>query len=326
MVIKEKLVAHIETMRPYTIIWCGLVSFVGACIGFGDLPPMIPGTLSFFIPVMGWIAGLYLSDFLDAKLDAIEKPHRPIPSGRIHPYEAVVIGAVFAILGLILSFFLTINNIILVFIVALLVLTYARYTKSRGILGNITRGLVTLVAFYYGYFAAGQTPSDISFDIILLSAVFLIHDTSSNLVGAIRDIEGDKQGGYSTIPVKIGIPASFTLALLLSIIYYSFVIYIATQSNLIIYSTRFIIVFLLAIIILAIMYLSMFTSLPQISREKALRAHEYYIAERITLASAFIIGIVSILQISISIYLMAIITTLIAQYLIRSQYEFKMKP
>ncbi len=326
MGIKEKLVAHIETMRPYTIIWCGLVSFVGACFGFGDLPPLIPGTLAFFIPVMGWIAGLYLSDYLDAKLDAIEKPHRPIPSGRIQPYEAVVIGAVFAILGLLLSFFLTINNIILVFIVALLVFLYARYTKSRGILGNITRGIVTLVAFYYGYFATGQTLSDISLNIILLSAVFLIHDTSSNLVGAIRDIEGDKQGGYSTIPVTIGIPASFGLALFLSIIYYSLVIYLATQSTLIIYPTRFIILFLLAIIILAIMYLSMFTSIPQISREKALRAHEYYIAERITLASAFIIGIVSLLQISITIYLMAILTTLITQYLIRSQYEFKMKP
>jgi len=116
------------------------------------------------------------------------------------------------------------------------------------------------------------------------------------------------------------------LLLFLSIIYYSLVIIIATYSNLIIYPSRFIIVVLLAIIIIAVMYISMFTSLPHITREKALRAHEYYIAERITLASAFIIGIVSVLLISITIYLMAIITTLIAQYLIRSQYEFKMKP
>ena len=52
---------------------------------------------------MGWTAGLYLSDFLDRNIDLIQKPHRPIPSGRIKPSEALVIGGIFAITGLILS-------------------------------------------------------------------------------------------------------------------------------------------------------------------------------------------------------------------------------
>ncbi|HMA83299.1 MAG TPA: UbiA family prenyltransferase, partial [Candidatus Thermoplasmatota archaeon] len=92
--ITRKLFAHFETMRPYTVIWCGLVSLAGACLSWGKLPPLDVTLLSLIVPIMGWISGLYLSDFLDRKLDKIEKPHRPIPSGRIKPYEAIIVGSI----------------------------------------------------------------------------------------------------------------------------------------------------------------------------------------------------------------------------------------
>src|SRR5512136_2867830 len=95
--IKDKLFAHLETWRLYTVIWCGLVSLAGSCITYGNFPPLNITLLALFIPMMGWTAGLYLSDFLDRKLDAIQKPLRPIPSGRIKPNEALVIGAIFAV-------------------------------------------------------------------------------------------------------------------------------------------------------------------------------------------------------------------------------------
>src|SRR4030042_4327094 len=122
----DKLFAHLETWRLYTVIWCGLVSLAGSCIAYESFPGLKTALMAFFIPMMGWSAGLYLSDFLDRKLDAIQKPHRPIPSGRIKPKEALVIGALFAVTGFILSFLLSTNDVILVFVVAGLVFTYAR--------------------------------------------------------------------------------------------------------------------------------------------------------------------------------------------------------
>jgi len=120
--LKEKIFAHIEASRPYTVIWCGLVSLVGACVVCRDLPPMHISILVTVIPMMGWTAGLYLTDYFDRKLDLIQKPHRPIPSGRIHKNEALAIGGIFAMLGFLLSFFLSIYNIILVFPVQFLYL------------------------------------------------------------------------------------------------------------------------------------------------------------------------------------------------------------
>ena len=86
--LKDRLFAHLEAWRLYTVVWCGLVSLAGSCIAYGNFPPLRISLLALIIPMMGWTAALYLSDFLDRKLDLIQKPHRPIPSGRIKPYEA----------------------------------------------------------------------------------------------------------------------------------------------------------------------------------------------------------------------------------------------
>ena len=101
---------------------------------------------------------------------------------------------------------------ILVFIVALLVFSYAKISKSYGVSGNLNRGFITVAAYFFGVFSNNQPIQLIPLHILLLSFVFLLHDTNSNLVGAIRDIEGDKEGGYNTIPVKFGIKISIVIS------------------------------------------------------------------------------------------------------------------
>ena len=320
--IKDKIFAHIETWRLYTVIWCGLVSLAGACITNSAFPALYIAVLATIIPMMGWTAGLYLSDYLDRKLDAIQKPHRPIPSGRIKPKEALIVGAVFAISGFVLSFLLTLNNIILVFVVAALVFFYAKLSKARGILGNINRGTVTVAAYLFGVFSVGQPISSIPFYIWILAVVFLLHDTNSNLVGAIRDMEGDNKGGYKTIPVKYGLKFSILISLILTLIWLSLSLYIPYRYNFL--RNEFYVIMIIDILILVTLYLYLFKSLKAYSRKKALRFHEFFVIERVTLASAFIFGIAS-QHIAIMIYVGALIITSLSQYKLRKRYEFKEK-
>jgi geranylgeranylglycerol-phosphate geranylgeranyltransferase len=44
---------------------------------------------------------------------------------------------------------------------------------------------------------------------------FWAHDTSSNLVGTLRDVSGDRAGGYQTVPVRHGNAVGVWVALLL---------------------------------------------------------------------------------------------------------------
>ncbi len=317
--IKDKLFAHLETWRPYTVLWCGLVSFVGLCIAFGDFPPLKTAVLAFFIPMMGWTAALYLQDYLDRDLDVIQKRHRPIPSGRIKPNEALVAGAIFAITGLLLSFLLSPNNIILVFVVGLLVFTYAKFSKSRGLMGNVNRGLVTVAAYFFGVFSTGQPIQSMPIYIWLLSLVFLIHDINSNIVGTIRDIDGDKKGGYMTIPIKYGIKKSVYLSLLLTVIWLSLTLFLPSYFKFL--KIEFYLIMMIDIVILISLYVYLFRSIVTYSREKALKFHEFFVIERITLASAFIFGIVNF-YIAVIIFLLALLITAVSQHLLRRRYEF----
>ena len=264
--------------------------------------------------MMGWIAGLYLSDYLDRNLDSIQKPHRPIPSGRIKPKEAIIVGALFALTGFFLTFFLTLYNVILVFVVAVLVFFYTNISKSHGFSGNVNRGLVTMAAYFFGIFATGVSLSSIPPYVWLLSIVFLVHDTNSNLVGAIRDIEGDKKGGYRTIPVKYGVKISIYISLLLTAVWLPLSLILPFYYHFL--TIQFYLIMIIDIAILLFLYLYLFRSISSYSREKGLRFHEFFVIERITLASAFIFGIANI-STAILVYLIALVITSGSQYLLQ---------
>ncbi|MCX6661916.1 MAG: UbiA family prenyltransferase [Euryarchaeota archaeon] len=316
----QKLFAHLETMRPYTLLWCGLVSLVGACLRYGNIPPIQISLLVFFIPILGWIAGLYLADYYDKALDAIQKPHRPIPSGRILPREALIIGASYAILGLGLTLLLPLINIVMVFIAGALVLSYAKYTKAKGLLGNFNRGAMTVITFLFGVFSIDTTTA-MPTSLWLLSLVFFFHDTNSNIIGAIRDVYGDKIGGYATTPVKYGIRLTIIISVTLSIVYLLLTAGIISLYPLILYPTYFLMLFAIGILILCIMYVILFTSINTLTQKQSLYAHELFVAERIIFSSAFIVGIASFHILSFSLCLVSLAITLLSQHLLRERYE-----
>ncbi|MFA5102249.1 MAG: UbiA family prenyltransferase [Candidatus Thermoplasmatota archaeon] len=317
---RKKLFAHLETMRPYTLLWCGLVSLVGASLRYGDLPPMRIAVIVFFIPILGWVAGLYLADYYDKTLDAIQKPHRPIPSGRISPREALSVGAIYAILGLMLSFFLPLTNIVLIVIAGVLVFCYAKYTKAKGLLGNFNRGAMTLVTYLFGVVAI-ETTTTPPVSLWLLSLVFFFHDTNSNIIGAIRDVHGDRTAGYETTPVRYGIRHTLLISATFSIVYLLLTTGIISAFPLLVYPSFFLMFFSIGILVLCMMYLILFTSMKTLTQKQSLYAHELFVAERIIFSSAFLVGIASSHSLSVSICLICLVVTLLSQHLLRERYE-----
>jgi 4-hydroxybenzoate polyprenyltransferase/geranylgeranylglycerol-phosphate geranylgeranyltransferase len=307
-------------MRPYTLLWCGLVSLAGASLRYGDIPPIRIALLVFFIPILGWIAGLYLADYYDKTLDAIQKPHRPIPSGRISSREALIVGASYAIIGLGLTLLLPLINIVLVFIVGTLVLCYAKYTKAKGLLGNFNRGAMTVMTYLFGVFSI-DTTSAIPVSLLMLSLVFFFHDTNSNIIGAIRDVHGDKAGGYATTPVKYGIRLTLIISVTFTIMYLLLTAGIISFFPLVLYPTYFLLLFSIGILILYVMYLILFTSINTLTRKQSLYAHELFVAERILFSSAFIVGIASYNMLSFSLCIVSLVITLLSQHLLRERYE-----
>ncbi len=275
------IVAHVQTWRPYTLCYPALVGVAGASLAganrFGEFAAAAAG------PALGWLAGHYLGDYFDRDLDAIAKPQRPIPSGRLSP-RAALVGGIGCALGS--AIVVTVANwrALVLFVLAMTgIVAYSRVCKGRGISGNLVRGLITTLAFLVGAMTVRALPP---WPALVLSVVFLLHDTSSNLIGAIRDVEGDRAGGYRSVPASRGVPFAVGLALAL----YAGALVLAALGALLPIAHRLpylvLVVLAAGLGVTAIVPLLRLT--PDVVQVRALRAHQLLVIERLVLASAVI--------------------------------------
>jgi 4-hydroxybenzoate polyprenyltransferase/geranylgeranylglycerol-phosphate geranylgeranyltransferase len=315
--LRTRLIAHLETWRPYSMFWPGMISLCGATAALHAFPPPLTATLTFLIPILGWIAGLYAMDYLDRNLDRIEKPQRPLPSGRLHPRHAIIAAFLFATLGVLLAIPLGPLNLLFILLIGTTTIFYTRIGKPHALLANLTRGLITMVTFLFGATAITTT---LSTPLWLLATAFLFHDASSNIIGALRDQTGDRTCGLQTTPVRYGT----TTALLLATTFYLTSIILITTTLLTqtipITTTIFISLLIIATLLTLIMLTWAFTHRHTATRPQWLQAHATIVTERAILASAIILGISPTLP-AATVATTVVTATILLQLLIRTHHE-----
>jgi geranylgeranylglycerol-phosphate geranylgeranyltransferase len=154
--------------------------------------------------------GYAINDWHDVEIDRINKPHRPIPSGRIHRTEALTIALLFQAAGI--GFGLLLNAVELAFIgvAVLLVNLYSFRLRSLPLVGNVTTaGLLTL-GFLIGGIASGAR-----LDFWTLPAVVFLGNLAREMIKDIEDIPGDRQHQVQTLAVLFGPRAMAVTAALL---------------------------------------------------------------------------------------------------------------
>ena len=77
-----------------------------------------------------YLGGMVLNDVFDAALDAIERPERPIPSGRISRRAAAIFGSLLLIIGLICAAAAGIGSLLIAALIVAAVLLYDGCLKS----------------------------------------------------------------------------------------------------------------------------------------------------------------------------------------------------
>ena len=85
--------------------------------------------------------GVVFNDVFDATLDAIERPERAIPSGRVSKQNATVLGISLLFVGILTAFMVSQMSGIFAIIVSILALFYDRFGKHNNLLGPINMGL-----------------------------------------------------------------------------------------------------------------------------------------------------------------------------------------
>jgi geranylgeranylglycerol-phosphate geranylgeranyltransferase len=315
----------VETWRPYTSCYVGLVGLAGASLGASH--PALGGLVAAWaIPTMGWLAGLYGGDFFDRRLDAISKPQRPIPSGRISP--ATALGCMIALIGAAAVWTVLLNwrALIVVAVATAVGLSYNGFFKSRGLAGNIVRGCLTAFAFAFGALVAGggggsgASGAGVSGPVVAVAAIFALQDSDSNLVGTLRDIDGDRAGGYETFPVRHGVPPAIqAIATLVGC--WSLLALAAPDLTGRPWAIGYAVPIAAAMVMSWSVVARLWRQRDSVTPPFALRMHEWLCLERVILASSFV-ALGGHPALASGIGLPALAVTWRAQVSLRARHEF----
>lgn len=208
---------YIEILRPGNALM-GAISII--LVAIIDKTISIPVILAMIAVFFETAAGNVINDYFDYKIDLVNKPERPLPSGRIsrkngrnYAYLLFLGGTV---CGFLISY-LTNNWIpfIIVLIADVILYLYAYKLKTTPLIGNLAVGFMTGFGFVFGGFTINN-PS------IILTSTYLgffafVMTTAREIVKDIEDIEGDKIDGAKTLPILIGtkIPALISAILII---------------------------------------------------------------------------------------------------------------
>jgi geranylgeranylglycerol-phosphate geranylgeranyltransferase len=303
--------AHWQTWRPYTTCYPVLLGLAGALVAGPAGPASLVAAV--LAPALGWIAGHYLGDYFDRHLDALAKPQRPIPSGRLSPRAALACGigcAAGSLLGT-----LAVNpRIVPVFALAMGgIVAYSALLKRHGAAGNLARGALSALAIVIGAMTVTPWPP---WTVLPVAAGFLLHDAASNLVGTVRDVDGDRAGGYRTVPVRHGVRAAVRLA---AGLWAAGTAAVGLAALVAVHPTHHLA--LLAVAAPLGLYALAELRPRSTDRRRALRSHEVLVAERLVLAGAVVAGATGI-GTALLIVLPALAFSLLTQARMRARHEF----
>jgi len=209
----EKIRAIIANARPYTLILPVFGGWFVIQASLGHLMIPTPDLALTAIALLSMMlvnaAGNYWNSIYDVDIDRINKPYRPLPSGRLTIGEARAIAVILTWAALALA--AMVSMLFLAFTSAAMILTFSYSApvirlKSRLWINNITqaaiRGVLGPLAMWTVYSSLGSR-------ILALTAVMFILITTGQSVKDIPDVKGDAAFGMRTLPVVYGVPFTY---------------------------------------------------------------------------------------------------------------------
>jgi geranylgeranylglycerol-phosphate geranylgeranyltransferase len=209
----KKILYYFELIRWQNIILTIFSIFVYLLLA-NKLSHNLDLTLLIVVICLSLASGNIINDYYDLAIDKINKPNRPIPSGRITAKSALYL---YFCLSLIIFLFLFNYNTTVFLLVSfnnILLFFYSKKFKAIALIGNVivsylSASIFILLALYF---------YEMDISLFFITSTFFIH-LLRELVKDMEDIEGDRRYMLSTFPLKYGIKASLILFHILSAVF-----------------------------------------------------------------------------------------------------------
>ena len=195
-------------MNPYLTILrlnvCAL-SIIGLLVGaivagvlFHSLLPL--ALIASFV-ITG--AGNVINDYFDVKIDRINRPTRPIPSGKVSRRQALAYYTVLSLIGLVAAAFVSVEFLAIAIFNVIVLTVYSWKLKRTALVGNVAVAYLAASNFLAAGLIIG-TFGALSVAIVLFFGISFLGTVSREIVKDIEDTDGDRKMGAATLPIIAG--------------------------------------------------------------------------------------------------------------------------
>ncbi|HEV2226230.1 MAG TPA: geranylgeranylglycerol-phosphate geranylgeranyltransferase [Nitrososphaerales archaeon] len=196
--------AALELIRPVNCAMIGFAVIVGAFVSKPAsivIPQLFLGFLTGFL-ICAY--SMVVNDIYDVEVDKVNRPERPIPSGRVSAQSAARISLLVLTLG-IGSSVLTLNPlaVLIAFAYAVLSWLYNVRAKKTGLAGNLIVASSLAIPFIYGGAISGGSITGSLLLMMALTAFF--SGVGREVVKAMADVEGDAKRDVNSVARSRGL-------------------------------------------------------------------------------------------------------------------------
>jgi 4-hydroxybenzoate polyprenyltransferase len=188
---------YLELLRPANVVTAVADVLAGYAVAGRANSRALPWLLT--ATVCLYAGGVVLNDFFDRELDAVERPERPIPSGRVPARHAAALGTALLAGGVVTAAQGTSAAGAVAAAIALLVVLYDARAKRHALAGPVNMGLCRGLNLLLGVAAvpaalAGNWP------IALISVVYIAAVTTVSR----GEVHGGKAGAAAFALISLG--------------------------------------------------------------------------------------------------------------------------
>ena len=202
---------HIKLLRPLNVLTSGLAMIIASAI-LGTLHETDTVILVLAAVMCYTGAANALNDVVDFKIDLINRPMRPLPSGFVQKRTALFMSISLFSIGTMLCLELSETAKVIGIVIAMpFMVIYTKFLKGIPLVGNITIAFILGLSFLFCG-AAFNNISPMWIPMILAFGLTLVRE----LVKDIADMDGDKSAGHRTFPITAGIEKAIQLSIFLS--------------------------------------------------------------------------------------------------------------
>ncbi|HEX3001832.1 MAG TPA: geranylgeranylglycerol-phosphate geranylgeranyltransferase [Methanoregula sp.] len=196
-----------DITRPANAVMAGVAAVVAYFIATGTLIPA--AFLLLIVVTLITAAGNVINDYCDADIDLVNRADRPIPSGQVSRKNALLFAILLFAGGIIVSLGTNVICLAIAVFNSFLLALYAARLKSLPLIGNIAVSYLSGSMFLFGGALAGMAGL---IHLVPIAVMTFLAMMARELLKDAEDVEGDKAGGAVTLPIRIGVKKTASLA------------------------------------------------------------------------------------------------------------------